>query len=143
MSNLCQIYVKCMSNLCQMYALAAPLLVHFRAPKSLCASRCYALVRSTVPTKQESDRFNAAARRFAGFDVFPWRKKQESTWKICKNMQKHAFVWESMGCHVPIMFASDLLWDSMGKHVFIMFSKDLLWSWARARALRPAGNAEK
>ena len=47
-----------------------------------------------------------------------------------------------MGYHVPIMFPSDLLWESMGKHVFIMFSKDLLWSWARARALRPAGNAE-
>ncbi len=90
-------YVKSMSNLCQMYALAAPLLVHFRAPKSLCASRCYALVRSTIPTKQESDRFNAAARRFAGLTIFHGDKNRHPRGKIGKIMQKHAFVWESMG----------------------------------------------
>ena len=53
-----------------MYPLAAQLLVRFRAPKSLFASRFYVLVRSTVSTKQESEGFDAVACHFARFDVF-------------------------------------------------------------------------
>ena len=111
MSHVCLIYVSCMSNLCQMYPLAAPLLVRFRAPKSPCASRFYVLVRSTVSTKQESDRFDAVARRFACFDVFSWRKKEDPKRKICKNREKtgavfrgthgmyHAFIMYFMEYH--------------------------------------------
>ena len=67
-----------------MYPLAAPLLVRFRAPKSPCASRFYVLVRSTVSTKQESDRFDAVARRFACFDVFHGEKNRTPRGKYAK-----------------------------------------------------------
>ncbi len=99
--HLCLIYVSCMSYVCQMYPLAAPLLVRFRAPKSPCASRFYVLVRSTVSTKQESDRFDAVARRFACSDVFSWRKKQDPKRKICKNHEKHVLFMEYHSHHFP------------------------------------------